>query len=209
MEISRKYHTIRIINLRYICTSTSSFTLRRYYLYFKTQYRCHFFYENFTKYSLLFPLWIGCGAPFLNVGIFTRVLMTGYFIFTLLIYLWTQVPKTWILRTWACIFHSFISRIGALSLKHRGCSNFKIIHTHKHILYNQVGWKTAMHDKDKICFLKQDDSHLHHHADSEAQLDYAMIIFSLSSEFIVLVQWKIGSYIHIYEIVIEKPASSC
>ena len=66
-----------------------------------------------------------------------------------------------------------------------------------------------MHDKDKICFLKQDDSHLHHHADSEAQLDYAMIIFSLSSEFIVLVQWKIGSYIHIYEIVIEKPASSC
>ena len=41
-----------------------------------------------------------------------------------------------------------------------------------------------MHDKNKICFLKQDDFHLHHHADSEAQLDYTMIIFSFSSEFI-------------------------
>lgn len=117
MEISRKYHTIRIINLRYICTSTSSFTLRRYYLYFKTQYRCHFFYENFTKYSLLSPLWIGCGAPFLNVGIFTRVLMTGYFIFPLLIYLWTQVLKTWILRTWACIFSQLYLKNRSIVLK--------------------------------------------------------------------------------------------
>lgn len=83
MEISRKYPTIRIINLRYICISTSHFTVRRYYLYFKTQYRCHIFYENFTKYSLLSPLQIGCGAPFLSVRILVRVLMTGYLIFPL------------------------------------------------------------------------------------------------------------------------------
>ena len=53
MEISRKYPTVRIINLRYICISTSHFTVRRYYLYFKTQYRCHIFYENFTKHFYL------------------------------------------------------------------------------------------------------------------------------------------------------------
>lgn len=67
---------IRIINLRHICTSTSNSTLKLYYLYFGTQFRCCYFYKNFTKYSLLSHLWIGWKAPFLGLGIFTTVLIT-------------------------------------------------------------------------------------------------------------------------------------
>lgn len=76
MQISRKDNLmIRMTYLRLVCTYPLNSTLKSYYLYFRTQFRCHFFYEDFAKYPPPSYLQIVSDIPLLCVRIFSKVLM--------------------------------------------------------------------------------------------------------------------------------------
>lgn len=105
MKISRKENLMIRIVKTYMYSHAK--LLRSYYLYFRIQLRCHFFYEDFAKHSGPSHLQIVWDASLLCVGTFIVALMTLYYKYPFTYLLMETRSRNWNLENWNLSYSLF------------------------------------------------------------------------------------------------------